>query len=235
MTPPFSQASFSRSLIADRIIQCVHSKWHWLLETLGFKIQAEIKGASFSPPFFLKLHNIFHPQVPNIIYTLKIPEFLAKNLPMNSGIMYPSPTKVSSLAYFPETKTSCVYSWTHTLTSLSVFSFLLNSLFQGLEQGSGVSLPLFLDNSVTLCRGLLLLLHHYPHLIDGYLSSRVLEKIKLGNVCKSLRKYCLNCFLINAKCCYCLKTCLPCLLTFTLLNCKWLLNPIMCQEMSYSL
>lgn len=50
--PPFSQASFSRSLMADRIIQCVHSKWHWLLETLGFKVQAEIKGASFSPPFF---------------------------------------------------------------------------------------------------------------------------------------------------------------------------------------
>lgn len=114
--PPFSQASFSRSLMADRIIQCVHSKWHWLLETLGFKVQAEIKGASFSPPFFLKLHSIFHPQVPNIIYTLKIPKFLAKNLPMNSGIMYPSPTKVSSLAYFTN-------SWNKNLMCVQMNSY----------------------------------------------------------------------------------------------------------------
>ena len=52
LPPPVPQASFSHALIADRIIQCVHSKWHWLLETLGFKVQAEIKGSSFS----LSLH-----------------------------------------------------------------------------------------------------------------------------------------------------------------------------------
>ena len=122
--------------------------------------------------------------------------------------MYSSPTtKVSSLTYFKNSWNKnpvCVQlnSWSYFLVH-----FQLPSKFFIPGTGAGLwsqSLPLSLDNSVTLCRWFLLLLHHWPHLLNGYLSSRVLEKITLGNACKSFRKYCLNC-LINAKCCYCPK------------------------------
>lgn len=88
------------------------------LATWDFRLQGPGRDQRclFLSTFFLKLHSIFHPQVPNIIYTLKIPKFLAKNLPMNSGIMYLSPTKVSSLAYFTN-------SWNKNLMCVQMNSY----------------------------------------------------------------------------------------------------------------